>query len=108
MLTGERINGEEAHRLGMLDYLVHDASALMQRTHAVLESILASGPIASISTKRLLRRIADSRDLDGHALAGYLDYASDVFARQMRTEAIEGVAASRDKRKPNWACSVEI
>lgn len=31
----------------------------------------------------------------------YLDQASIAFARQMRSEAIEGIAASRDKRAPN-------
>ena len=32
----------------------------------------------------------------------YLDKASIAFARQMRSEAIEGIAVSHGKRAPNW------
>lgn len=104
MLTGERIDGTEAHRIGLLDYLVQDAAELETRTRAVLASVLACGPSASMGTKRLLRQVAQPPQ--GAALERYLDEAADLFAAQMRTEAIEGVAASRAKRKPGWAVAV--
>lgn len=104
MLTGERIDGTEAHRIGLLDYLVQDTAELETRTRAVLAAVLACGPSASMSTKRLLRQVAQPPQ--GAALERYLDEAADLFAAQMRTEAIEGVAASRAKRKPGWAVAV--
>lgn len=108
MLTGERIDGVEAHRLGLLDYLVQDRQELATRTRVILDSILACGPAAATSTKRLLRQVAHGAGQDTDTLAAYLDEASEVFARQMRTEAVEGVAASRDKRKPQWAVPAAI
>lgn len=108
MLTGERIDGAEAHRLGLLDYLVQDAAGLASRTRAILESVLACGPAASAGTKQLLRQVANRADGHGSDLGRYLDEASTLFARQMRTEAVEGVAAARAKRKPEWAVSAAI
>lgn len=108
MLTGDRIDGAEAHRLGLLDHLVQDAAELATRTRAILDSVLACGPAASAGTKQLLRRIANRVDGQGSDLARYLDEASTLFARQMRTEAVEGVAAARDRRKPEWAVSAAI
>ncbi len=101
MLTGERIDGAEAHRIGLLDYLVQDGADLAARTDAVLASVLACGPAATVGTKRLLRLAPQLPHAS--ALASYLDEAAELFARQMRTEAVEGVAASRAKRKPQWA-----
>ena len=105
MLTGERITATEAHRLGLLDLLVQDADALAAQIRSTVESVLACGPAASVATKQLLRQVAPrgDADLDGGGLTAYLDHASVVFARQMRSEAVEGVAASRAKRKPQWA-----
>lgn len=108
MLTGERIDGAEAHRLGLLDYLVQDAAELASRTRATLDAVLACGPAASAGTKRLLRQVAGRVDGNGSELARYLDEASTLFARQMRTEAVEGVAAARARRKPGWAVSAAI
>lgn len=101
MLTGERIDGVEAHRIGLIDYLAHDSAELAERTGAVLSSVLGCGPTASMQTKRLLRQVVQAPA--GTALASYLDEAAGVFAQQMRTEAVEGVAASRARRKPQWA-----
>ncbi len=101
MLTGQRIDGIEAHRIGLIDYLAHDPADLAERTSAALSGVLGCGPTASIETKRLLRQVAQPHA--GAALASYLDEAADVFAHQMRTEAVEGVAASRARRKPQWA-----
>lgn len=106
MLTGERIDGAEAHRIGLVDYLVQDAAALATRIEALLASVIACGPAASRGTKHLLRQVALQQG--GTALANYLDEAANLFATQMRTEAIEGVAASRAKRKPQWAATVPV
>lgn len=102
MLTGERIDGTEALRIGLLDYCVADVEQLKARTDAVLKSLLGCAPMATATTKALLR---DTLAMDQWAADGlhtYLDHAAIVFARQMRTEAIEGVAAAREKRRPDW------
>lgn len=103
MLTGERIGGAEAHRIGLLDYLVQDAAELAARTAEVVAAVLACGPAAAVATKQLLQCTPPRAAGTGEALVAYLDGASEVFARQMRSEAIEGVAASRERRKPCWA-----
>ncbi|MEO7150309.1 MAG: enoyl-CoA hydratase/isomerase family protein [Burkholderiaceae bacterium] len=108
MLTGERITAAEAHRLGLLDEVVDDAQALASRTRSVVESILACGPVASAATKLLLRQVAGGAGAEAGALTAYLDEASRVFARQMRSEAMEGVSASRAKRKPRWAVPADL
>lgn len=105
MLTGERIDAAEAHRIGLLDYLVADAADLPARTEAVIASIVGCAPRASAHTKQLLRSILGQEAWEAEGLVRYLDGASELFARQMRSEAIEGVAASRARRKPDWSAA---
>lgn len=103
MLTGERIDGTEAHRLGVLDYLVEDTSDWDARVDEITAMIVRGAPAALMWTKKAFAWAAGeerSRDLER-----YLDDASDAFACQMRSEAIEGVAASREKRDPDWSRS---
>lgn len=108
MLTGERIDAAQAHRIGLLDYYEPDPSRLEQRTHEILTSILACAPGASAATKQMLRSASGLQTGRTQTLEGYLDEASEVFARQMRSEAIEGVAAARAKRAPNWRAESQI
>ena len=102
MLTGERIDAVEAHRIGLLDYHVADPDQLENRTGEILASIVACAPGASAATKQMLRSVLGLKTWWTHELHAYLDEAAETFARQMRTEAIEGVAAARGKRAPNW------
>lgn len=102
MLTGERIDAAEAHRIGLIDYHVADATQLAERTAALLASITNCAPGASAATKRMLRNVLGGKPWWQEALDGYLDEAANTFAAQMRTEAIEGVAAARAKRAPQW------
>ncbi len=102
MLTGERIDAAEACRIGLLDYHVADAAQLQAHTRALLDRIVASAPGASAATKRMLHTVLGAQAWWSEGLPAYLDEAADTFARQMRTEAIEGVAAARAKRAPDW------
>lgn len=106
MLTGERIDAAEAHRLGLLDYHVADPEQLAARTDELLARIVACAPGATAATKRMLHKVLGAQRWWSDDLLGYLDEAADTFARQMRSEAIEGVAAARDKRAPNWQAAV--
>lgn len=102
VLTGERIDATEAHRIGLLDYLAESSEALTDKTQEVLRHLIAAAPQASAVTKRMLSCVPTA-PLAGNAdLPTYLDAASHWFAAQMRTEAVEGVTASREKRSASW------
>jgi enoyl-CoA hydratase len=45
MLTGERIDAQEAHRIGLINEVVA-AESLLERACEILRSILANGPVA--------------------------------------------------------------
>lgn len=102
-LTGERINGDEAHRIGMLDYVVEDATALEAKVAEVIAAARNAAPGATVATKRMLREVNGLREWFERDRSTFLDGASLVLAAQMRTEAVEGVAASRDKRPAKWS-----
>jgi len=100
-LTGERIDAAEALRIGLADYVAADATALDAKLVAVLQGIARCAPGANAETKALLRRCAEQD------FAAILDGAAQAFARQMRGEGAEGVAAFRDKRDAAWAEKIE-
>ncbi|RKJ95656.1 enoyl-CoA hydratase/isomerase family protein [Alicycliphilus denitrificans] len=102
VLTGRRIAAAEAHRIGLLDYVAESHQALGALTRQVLESVLATAPQASACTKRMLGRLPVAPLQASGALQGYLDEAAELFARQMRSEAMEGVSAAREKRPARW------
>jgi isohexenylglutaconyl-CoA hydratase len=100
-LTGERIDGAEAQRIGLVDFVAADATGLEARLLAVLQGIARCAPGANAATKALLQECAELE------LAPILDRAAQAFARQMRSEGAEGVAAFRDKRDAAWVEKVE-
>ena len=100
-LTGERIDGVEAERIGLVDFVAEDATALEARLLAVLQGIARCAPGANAATKALLQECAEVE------FAPSLDRAARSFARQMRGEGAEGVAAFRDKRDAAWIEKLE-
>lgn len=108
MLTGERIDGAEAHRIGLLDYLAESDETLPQRTREIVERIVATAPAASAATKRLLSQVRALDAQPAEALTHYLDEASVAFAQQMRSEAVEGVTAARERRPARWNVGAEL
>ena len=95
-LSGERIDGTEAARIGLVDFVAEDATALEASLLAVLQGIARCAPGANAATKALFQECAEVE------LGPILDRAAQAFARQMRTEGAEGVAAFRDKRDAAW------
>lgn len=100
-LSGERIDGVEAERIGLVDFVADDAAALEARLLTVLQGIARCAPGANAATKALLQECAEVE------LAPILDRAARSFARQLRSEGVEGVAAFRDKRAAAWVEKVE-
>ncbi len=95
-LTGERFDGAEAQRIG----LVHRAVPADQLDAAVdrcVQELLAAGPAAVASAKELIRDVAPLS----------LEEAIPITSRRIAAlratpEAQEGFAAFLEKRKPGW------
>ncbi len=100
-LSGERIDAAEAARIGLVDFVADDATALEVKLVAILQGIARCAPGANAATKALLQECADVEP------GPILDRAAQAFARQMRGEGAEGVAAFRDKRDAAWVEKVE-
>lgn len=101
-LTGERIDATEAYRIGLLDYLADSSEKLLEKTDQVVQMIAATAPNASRITKRMLSALPTGTLAGNIALPHYLDGASHLFATQMRSEAVEGVTAAKEKRPASW------
>jgi len=95
LLTGRSIDAIEAERWGLINHAVPTDSCLYEAL-ALARSLVASAPIATASTKRLLdeasRRQSDLRGA-----------AADSAAARVGDEAREGMTAFLDKRSPVWA-----
>jgi isohexenylglutaconyl-CoA hydratase len=100
-LTGERIDATEALRIGLADSVAADTIALDGKLLAILQGIARCAPGANAETKALLRRCAEAD------FASILDGAAQAFAREMRGEGAEGVAAFRDKRDAAWVEKID-
>ena len=94
LLTGDRIDAEEAYRIGLVQEL-HPADEVRQRAHDLAATIASRSPIAIQATKNLVR-VAQSASIDvGMA------YENDSFAYLMMTEdAAEGQRAFAENRDP--------
>ena len=96
-LTGERFDGREAWRIGLVHHLCEDRAALEAALLRVLDEIGRCAPGANAATKRLLLA---SRTTPLDAL---LDQAADAFAAALRgAEGREGVTAFIEKRPASW------
>lgn len=95
-LTGERFDGREAMRIGLVQRAVPEAEldATVRRT---VEELLAAGPAAVASSKELIRAVAHL------SLEDAIPVTSQWIAKLRSTpEAREGFAAFLGKRKANW------
>ncbi|MEM7204421.1 MAG: enoyl-CoA hydratase-related protein [Planctomycetota bacterium] len=95
-LTGERFDGREAERLGLVFRAV-PADGLDAAVDAAVAHLLGSGPAAVGSAKRLIAAVAPL------GLAESVPVTSRWIAQLRATpEAREGMTAFLDKRKPAW------
>ena len=95
-LTGERFDGREAERIGLV-YRAVSEDQLDTEVARVVGELLSSGPAAVASAKVLVKDVASLSLDDAIALT------SKWIARIRSTpEAREGMQAFLDKRRPDW------
>jgi methylglutaconyl-CoA hydratase len=95
-LTGERFDGKEAERIGLVHRAVGEEE-LEAAVQATVGQLLSSGPSAVASAKELIAGV------EGLSLEESVPLTSEWIARLRSTpEAREGLGAFLEKRKPNW------
>ncbi|MFL5823047.1 MAG: crotonase/enoyl-CoA hydratase family protein [Solirubrobacteraceae bacterium] len=95
-LTGEPIEAERAHELGLVNRLAEPGQAL-QVALELAEVIAANGPLALAATKRVMTEAVDWPDSEFFARQG------EIVGPVMTSEdAREGATAFAEKRPPVW------
>lgn len=95
-LTGEPIDAERAHELGLVSRLAEPGQALTAALE-LAETIAANGPLALAATKRIMVEAADWPDEEFFSRQG------EIVAPVMTSEdAREGATAFAEKRAPVW------
>ena len=95
-LTGDPIEAERAHELGLVNRLA-DAGEALASALQLAETIASNGPLALAATKRVLLESADWPD--GEFFARQSEITTPVFASE---DAREGATAFAEKREPVW------
>ena len=99
MLTGEVFDASEARSMGLVTHVVGDVAA---QADALLDGIRSGAPRAVRETKALLRRVPTMTRDDAFAAMSAL--SDELFAG---SEATIGMAAFREKRRPDWSGVVD-
>ena len=97
MLTAERMEAAEAHRLGLLHEVVPDAE-LDATIARIVAQALKGGPASIAASKQLIARV-----VHGPTDQDKRDYTAREIARvRASAEGKEGIGAFLDKREPAW------
>ena len=95
-LTGEKLNAEQALRLGLV-HGVCQSNAISEQVNEEITRIKQCAPQANSNTKRLLL------GLNNTPLEQILDGAATAFVKSLTSEeGVEGTQAFIQKRKPSW------
>ncbi|MCX5257858.1 crotonase/enoyl-CoA hydratase family protein [Streptomyces canus] len=95
-LTGDLLDAERAHQLGLVNVLTEDGGAL-DAAHELASKVAANGPLATLASKRV---ITESRGWPADDLWGrQAKIVEPVFASE---DAKEGARAFAEKRVPEW------
>ncbi|MGN6869857.1 MAG: crotonase/enoyl-CoA hydratase family protein [Solirubrobacteraceae bacterium] len=95
-LTGDPIEAERAHELGLVNRLADPGQALDVALE-LAETIAANGPLALAATKRILVQSADWPDAEFFTRQS--EISDSVFASE---DAREGATAFSERRDPVW------
>ena len=99
MLTGKRINGQEAAQSGLVNQSFETVQAMDEYVENVVDQLKGNGPNALIQCKTLIAHIGSSAD-DFEQLIPYT--ARMIAEARLSAEGQEGMAAFLEKRKPKW------
>jgi enoyl-CoA hydratase len=95
-LTGEPIDAERCHELGLVNRLAEPGEALAAALE-LAETIASGGPLALAATKRVMTESADWPD------AEFFERQEKIVRPVMSSEdAREGATAFAEKRPPVW------
>ncbi len=95
-LTGEPIEAERAHELGLVNRLAEPSDALATAIE-LAEAIAQNGPLALAATKRILQESVDWPE------AEFFERQGEIVQPVMQSEdAREGATAFAEKRAPVW------
>ena len=100
-LSGERFDGDEALRLGLIHQLTDDDAAQTEAAESIIGAILAAAPGAIHAAKDLIDAV-NGKPIDETVMD---DTARRIAHQRTTDEAREGLAAFLEKRKPNWTAS---
>jgi enoyl-CoA hydratase len=96
ILTGEPIEAERAHALGLISRLVEPGEALAEALR-LAGQITACAPLAVWESRAIVRAATTEDD------ATLIARTNDAFGRIMSSEDVtEGLAAFIEKRTPKW------
>ncbi len=96
LLTGEKIDAKEAHRIGLINYVV-SKEELMPTAERIARRIADNGPLAVSAIKKSVIECL-SMPLP-EAFEHEIDLATPVFKSE---DAVEGPLAFMQKRKPEF------
>jgi methylglutaconyl-CoA hydratase len=99
LLTGERIDTEEALRLGLVHAVVRDREALAAVNEQLAASLFEAAPQALARSKEIVG-LVDREPVDSQLLAEMGRVQAETL---MQAEAREGFDALLEGRKPSWA-----
>ena len=95
-ITGERMNAERAHEVGLVNKVVDD-DQLDDAVDVLVKTLLSSGPEAVAMAKKLVREVPEMTP------AQFKPYTAEMIAKlRVSDEGQEGMDAFLNKRKPNW------
>jgi enoyl-CoA hydratase len=95
-LTGDPIEAERAHALGLVNRLAEPGGAL-DASLQLAEAIAANGPLALAATKRVMREAPDWPDSE--FFERQREIIDPVFSSE---DAREGASAFAERRDPVW------
>ena len=97
-LTAERFDAAEARRLGLVHEVAASEGELDEKVGAIVDAMLACGPVAQREGKELIRAIS-GRPVTSELIQ---DTAERIAKIRSSPEGREGVAAFLEKRRPAW------